>query len=303
MPDSPAITPEDLDKYCPVRKLSSKVYININYFTCTTGCIVTREGAVLIDTPLIPQQAKHWRNQIEEFSKNIPISYILLTDHHRGHALGCQYFMPALVIGHERAHKEMQGFSENFKERVRNSFRKMPEIQAEMEEITVHPPQITFTQRAGFFIGGTSIECIFVGGHTPATSIIWLEKERICFVGDTIWTDQHPYMAQANSEEWLEALKLIRSLDPEVIVPGHGEPLQGLERIRLMEDYIQSLRGQVAECLAAGKDKNETKKELVKDLMDRFTVPNTRRSKIESQIGSGINRVYRELQRAAQTHA
>jgi len=136
-----------------------------------------------------------------------------------------------------------------------------------------------------------------------AQSFIWLEKERICFVGDTIWTDQHPYMAQANSEEWLEALKLIRSLDPEVIVPGHGEPLQGLERIRLMEDYIQSLRQQVAECLAAGKDKNETKKELVKDLMDRFTVPNARRSKIESQIGSGINRVYRELQRAAQVQA
>ena len=303
MPDFPAITPEDLEKYCPVRKLTPKVYVNINYSTCTTGCIVTREGAVLIDTPLIPQQARHWRSQIEGFSRNTPIAYILLTDHHRGHALGCQHFMPALVIGHERAHKEMQGFSENFKERVRNSFRKMPEIQAEMEEITVHPPQITYTQRAGFFIGGTSIECIFVGGHTPATSIIWLEKERICFVGDTIWTDQHPYMAQANSEEWLEALKLIRSLDPAVIVPGHGQPLEGLDRIRLMEDYIQSLRQQVAECLAAGKDKNETKKELVKELMDRFTVPNARKSKIESQIGSGINRVYRELQRAAQVPA
>lgn len=285
------------------KQIASKVFINTRYRTCTTGFVVTKDCVVLIDTPLVPQQAMDWRRQIEEVSNNTPIGYILLTDHHRGHALGCQYFMPAKVIGHERAHKEMQGYTDNFRERIRNSFRRDPEIQAQLDVIDIIPPDITYTHKAAFVLGGVRIECIYVGGHTPATSIVWLEKERICFVGDTIWTDQHPYMAQANSLEWLNALKLIRELDPAIIVPGHGDFLCSVERLRHMETYIECLREEVARCLAEGKDKMTTKKELVGKMLRQFSVPQTRKSKIESQIGSGINRVYRELLRERQIQA
>ncbi len=284
-------------------EIAPKVFVNTLYRTCTTGFVVTRECVVLIDTPLVPSQARDWRKQIEEEAKSRPIDYILLTDHHRGHALGCQYFMPAQVIGHERAHKEMQGYTDNFRERIRNSFKREPEIQAQFDNIEIIPPHITFTDRASFILGDTTVQIIYVGGHTPATSIVWLEKERVCFVGDTIWTDQHPFMAQANSREWLQALNLIRELDPAIIVPGHGGYLHSTDRIKLMEDYISCLRAEVARCLQEGKDKVETKKELVGNMLIKFSIPSTRRSKIESQISSGINRVYRELQREMQAQA
>lgn len=284
------------------QEIAPRVFVNTQYHTCNTGFVVTRECVVLIDTPLVPQQARDWRQQIAEESRNMDIGYILLTDHHRGHALGCQYFMPAQVIGHERVHKEMQGYTDNFRDRVRNSFRREPEIQQQLQVIDIILPHITFTERAGFILGDTKIECIYVGGHTPATSIIWLEKERICFVGDTIWTDQHPYMAQANSREWLEALKLIAKLDPVLIVPGHGN-LCTVDDINHLSDYIHLMREGVARCLRDNKDKLETKRILVEEMVHRFDIPSTRKSKIESQIGSGINRVYRELQREMQAKA
>ena len=91
----------------------------------------------MIDAPLIPKQAMDWRDQIEDEYPGEPLLFMINTDHHRGHALGNQYFMPCQVIAHERAHKEMSGYTENFKERVRNSFKREPEIQAQLNNIVI----------------------------------------------------------------------------------------------------------------------------------------------------------------------
>ncbi len=130
------------------------VFINTHYRGCTPGFIYTEEGIVLVDAPLIPTQALDWRSQIEDEFPGAPFLYLVNTDHHRGHALGNQYFMPVTVIAHERAHKEMSGYTENFKERVRNSFKREPEIQAQLNNIVIVPPHITFTNRAACSTAG-----------------------------------------------------------------------------------------------------------------------------------------------------
>ncbi len=277
-------------------EIGNGIFINTHYRGCTPGFIKTSEGVILIDTPLIPEQALDWRDQIEEEAEDLPFLYIVNTDHHRGHALGNQYFLPCPVIAHERAHKEMSGYTENFKERVRNSFKREPEIQAQLSNIEIVPPNITFTDRAIFTYGGRRVELIYVGGHTPATCIVWMPEDKVCFVGDTIWVDQHPYMAQAGSLEWLDALKLIRGLGAEQLVPGHG-PVCTPDATYKVAEYIEYMRARVREYYLLGKTKNETKSGLVGDMLSWFPVPPERKAKIESQIKSGLNRVFREIQR------
>jgi cyclase len=272
------------------------VFINNHYRGCTPGFIHTEEGIILVDSPLIPKQAIDWREQIEEEYPGEPFLFLINTDHHRGHALGNQYFMPVTVIAHERAHKEMSGYTDNFKERVRNSFKREPEIQAQLHNIEIIPPHITFTNRAKLLYGEREIELIFVGGHTPATSIVWLPAEKVCFVGDIVWVDQHPYMAQGNTMEWLAALQLIRDLGATYLVPGHG-PICGPEATYRVEEYIRFMRERVHAYYLEGKNKNETKSGLVGEMLEWFPVPPERKAKIESQIKSGLNRVYREIQR------
>lgn len=278
------------------QEVAPGVFINTHYRGCTPGFVQTDEGVVLIDAPLIPEQAKDWRKQIEEQTKNAPFIYLFNTDHHRGHALGNQYFMPTRVIAHERAHKEMSGYTENFKERVYNSFKREPDIQAQLTNIEIIPPHVTFTERARLLYGGWEIQLIYVGGHTPATSIAWLPEEKVCFVGDVLWMDQHPYMAQADSLEWLKALELIRGLGAEILVPGHG-PICEPDQTHKVEEYIIFMRGRVRDYYLEGKTKNEAKSGLVGELLEWFPVPPERKAKIESQIKSGINRVFREIQR------
>ncbi len=277
-------------------ELAPGLFINTHYRGCTPGFIYTEEGIILIDAPLIPTQAMDWRTQVEEEYPDEPMLFLINTDHHRGHALGNQYFMPIKVIAHERAHKEMSGYTENFKERVRNSFKREPEIQAQLNNIVIVPPHITFTNRASLLYGDRKIELIFVGGHTPATSIVWLPEEKVCFVGDIVWVDQHPYMAQGNTLEWLRALELIRSLGATMLVPGHG-PICGPEATYRVGEYIEFMRGRVRDYYQEGKNKNETKSGLVGEMLEWFPVPPERKAKIESQIKSGLNRVYREIQR------
>ena len=277
-------------------ELAPGVFINHHYRGCTPGFIHTDEGIILVDTPLIPKQALDWREQIEDEYPGEPFLYLINTDHHRGHALGNQYYMPVKVIAHERAHKEMSGYTDNFKERVRNSFKREPEIQAQLNNIIIIPPHVTFTNRAKLLFGGRKIELIYVGGHTPATSIVWLPDDGVCFVGDILWVDQHPYMAQGNTMEWLSALELIRNLGAQYLVPGHG-PVCGPEATYRVGEYIEFMRKRVRDYYLEGQNKNETKSGLVGEMLEWFPVPPERKAKIESQIKSGLNRVFREIQR------
>ena len=281
-------------------ELSPGVFINTSYRGCTPGFIHSEDGIILVDAPLIPAQAIDWRSQVEEEYPGHPFLYLIITDHHRGHALGNQYFMPVTVIAQERAHKEMAGYTENFKERVRNSFKREPEIQTQLNNIEIIPPHITFTNRATLLYGERKIELIYVGGHTPATSLVWLPQESICFVGDILWVDQHPYMAQGNTIEWLNALEMVRQLDAEYLVPGHG-PVCDAEATYRIEEYIRFMRGRVRDYYLAGKNKNETKSGLVSEMVEWFPIPPERKAKIESQIKSGLNRVFREIQREEET--
>ena len=278
------------------QEIAAGLFINTFYRGCTPGFVVTDEGLILIDTPLIPKQAKDWREQIESAAPGLPILYVFNTDHHRGHALGNQYFLPATVIAHERAYKEMSGYTENFKERVYNSFKREPEIQEQLTEIEIILPDVTFTDCARLQYGGREIQLIYAGGHTPATSIAWLPEEKIAFVGDILWVDQHPYMAQADSLEWIDALRKIRTLGAERLVPGHG-PVCGPDDTLKVEEYILFKRQRVRDYYREGKTKNEAKSGLVGEMLELFPVPLERKAKIESQIKSGINRVYREIQR------
>lgn len=278
------------------QEIAPGLFINTFYRGCTPGFVVTDEGLILIDTPLIPKQARDWREQIEAEAPGLPILYVFNTDHHRGHALGNQYFQPTTVIAHERAFKEMSGYTDNFKERVYNSFKREPEIQEQLTNIEIVLPDVTFTDRARLKYGGREIQLIYAGGHTPATSIAWLPEEKIAFVGDILWVDQHPYMAQADSLEWIDALRRIRSLGAEKLVPGHG-PVCSPDDTYRVEEYIKFKRERVRKYYRDGKTKNEAKSGLVGEMLEWFPVPLERKAKIESQIKSGINRVYREIQR------
>jgi cyclase len=278
-----------------MQELAPGVFVRPDGRGATPGFIVTDVGIIVIDTPQIPTEARAARDEIMSLSGDKRILYVINTDHHRGHILGNQWFQPAPVIAHDVAWTHMKGYTENFKQRVYDSYKREPEIQAQFTELEIIKPTLTFSHRMYLFHGGREVRIVWIGGHTPATSVVWLPNERVLFAGDSVWVDQHPYMAQANSKEWLDGLTYIRKLDAQYIVPGHG-PVCGREATERMSEYIRHMRSRVRSLYRAGKSKQETANTLVGELLEWFPIPSDRKSKIESQIKSGISRMWIEMQ-------
>ncbi|MCP4164693.1 MAG: MBL fold metallo-hydrolase [Chloroflexi bacterium] len=277
-------------------ELAPQTYVETNFHHSNPGFIVTDEGVICFDSPLIPHEAQEWRRTIDEISGGLPILYVIVSDHHRGHCLGSQWLSDT-VVAHELAWKHMRNYSDNFKQRVRDSFKKQPEIRAEFDKLKIIVPTLTFLDRMTVVRGERVVRIIHVGGHTPATSMVWLPVEKTLFAGDVVWVDQHPFMTQANSADWLIALERVRDLQPTYIIPGHG-PICNVSALDRLSDYLTFLRQRTLDLYNAGRSKQETASLLIPELKPWFPIPTERSPKIESQIRSGIGRVYDEHRRA-----
>jgi len=280
-----------------MKEISPGIFIETDHRGANYAGIVTEVGVIVVDTPMVPDQARAFRQDLARLSGGKPFLYVINTDHHRGHILGNQYFQPTPVVAHEQAWKHMKGYGDNFKQRVVDSFKKEPEVQAQLTDIQVIIPKVTFSHRLDIVRGGRDLRIIRVGGHTAATSVIWLPNESILFVGDAVWVDQHPYMAQANSKEWLDGLTYIRKFKADRIVPGRG-PICGRDATEKMSEYIRFMRARVRLNYRQGKTKQETVQSVLREVAGWFPISATIKSKTESQIKQGIGRIWNEMDKA-----
>jgi cyclase len=276
-----------------MEEIAPGVYVKLDYEGANVGCILTDLGAIVVDTPLIPQDGRDWAARVAQLSQKV--LYVFNTDHHRAHIIGNQFF-DTPVIAHEVAWKEMSNYKETFIERTKNIFKKEPEIAAQFDQIRLKKPEITFTGRLMLQKGGRDVEFIYLGGHTPATSGVWLPKERILFTGDVVVVGEHPSLGQSVSKEWLEVLTRLRKMSLAYIVPGHG-PLCNTEATEPVSDYIRTLRAKVRSQYRSGRSKSEAAV-VINQMIDYFPYRPGDKSFVEKRIRAGISRVYDEMKAA-----
>lgn len=275
-----------------MQQLTQDVYAETNLRGANVGFVVTGEGVVLIDSPMIPSEARCWREQIAAITDQ-EIIYLVNTDHHRGHVLGNQYLATA-VIAHELAWKEMKSYGDSFRQRLINRFIKDNELEvaAEFENLKIILPCVTFTNRMTLYKGGKTIRLIHVGGHTPASSLVHVVEDGVLFTGDVVVNDRHPFIGHGSSKEWLNALTFIRQLRVKTIVPGHGEVCDK-ETLQRLSEYIRRMRVQVRTLYRAGRSKTETASRV--DLLNFFPVPDKNRQRIRKRFKASVGRVYEEM--------
>jgi cyclase len=280
-----------------MREISQGIFVETDHRGANYAGIATDVGMIVVDTPMVPNQARAFREELTRVSGGNSFLYVINTDHHRGHILGNQYFQPTPVIAHEQAWKHMKGYGDNFKQRVVDSFKKEPEVQAQLTDIQIIVPKVTFSHRLDIVRGGRDLRIIRIGGHTAATSVIWMPNESLLFVGDAVWVDQHPYMAQANSKEWLDGLTYIRKFKADRIIPGRG-PVCGREATDRMSEYIRFMRARVRLNYRQGRSKQETVQSVLREVAGWFPISPAIKSKTESQIKQGIGRIWNEMDKA-----
>jgi len=239
---------------------------------------------------MIPADAKHWARAVSELTDTV--LYVFNTDHHRAHIMGNQFF-DAPIMAHEAAWKEMANYKDTFIERTKNLFKKRPEIQRQFDEIRIIKPELCFSGKMVMEKGGREFFFVHLGGHTPATSGLYLPKERILFTGDLVVVEEHPALGQCISEEWLAKLRWLRRQKYELIVPGHGA-LCNVEASEPVSEYIRAMRSKVRSQYKSGRTKAEAAV-VISQMIDFFPYRQGEKSIIEKRIRAGVSRVYDEM--------
>jgi cyclase len=277
-----------------IREIAPNIFVETEYHGANVAFIVSGEGVILIDAPMLPDQARLWLKEIRRRT-NEPILYIINTDHHRAHVIGDQHFPTATVIAHEQAWKEMKSYGDSFRTRLINMYRdRIPEAVAEWKQsLEIIKPEITFTSRTILFKGDKEIHLIPLGGHTPATSVVYLPNEKLLFAGDVVVTNRPPFLSQGNTKQWLEALTYLRKMRYDVLIPGHGE-LSGKEATETMSDYLRLVRRKVRGAYLSGMAKADTARSL-SHLIHYWPIPAFEKPKADRRFKSGLGRVWNEV--------
>jgi len=222
--------------------------------------ILTSEGVVLIDSGHRPPDSVALIGALKKLTSQ-PVRYLVNTEPHTDHTTGHWLFSPpAIVVAHAGATESMkEGLNP---ERVRKIVAEYPDLQ-EMKNFRPITPHIEFRDKMTLHVGDRTFELSFLKSvHSEADTAIWMPKERIVFaaasVGVKRFSNLRPFVRIADT---LNAIKMMKALNPEVVIPGHGNP--GTAKILDdMESYYNKLMDGVRQMVKQGKSLDEIKKEL-----------------------------------------
>jgi alkyl sulfatase BDS1-like metallo-beta-lactamase superfamily hydrolase len=121
-------------------------------------------------------------------------------------------------------------------------------------------PDVTYTDTLTVRRGGLTFDLTHAKGETDDATIGYVPEHRLLLPGDLfIWVTPNcgnPQKVQRYPREWVHALRLMAAMDAEIMLPSHGAPVLGRDRIRqaLLEtaEWLDSLVTQTLELLNAG---------------------------------------------------
>lgn len=123
----------------------------------------------------------------------------------------------------------------------------------------VAAPDVTYADHLHVEVGGLSVELRHGRGETDDHTWAWIPEHRAIACGDfLIWNFPNagnPQKVQRYPGEWAAALRQMVALEPELLLPAHGLPIGGAERIRrVLEDVAGTLEDLVARVVALMND-------------------------------------------------
>ena len=202
----------------------------------------TPEGSVLIDTGLGVEAARV-RELLFEAIPDLRLQAIVLTHAHPDHVGGVSFWKRdgVAVIAH-------RAFPERNRDQLRlTPFRDrrarvlwagvMPEGADAGPPYVEIAPDILVDDEYSFHVGGVTFRVIATpGGEGPDGLSVWLPKTRMLFSGDALGptVGSFPNLFTLRGENLrlaiplIETLGRVRALGAELLLPGHFEPVAGM---------------------------------------------------------------------------
>jgi glyoxylase-like metal-dependent hydrolase (beta-lactamase superfamily II)/rhodanese-related sulfurtransferase len=212
---------------------------NLSFIVTTDGVLVFNAGGSYLLAKAMHEEIKKVTDQ--------PVKYVVL-ENAQGHAiLGSNYWREqgAILIAHVEADKEIQHRAEDIYARAARS------MKDKIIGTEVVRPNLTFEEKMNLPMGDTKIELMHIGAsHSPDDIQLWLPEQKLLISGDTAFNQRMlPIFPHTNAAAWIETWDKIEALEPEIIIPGHGDPTDLATITKFTKDYLVYMRSEIEKVL------------------------------------------------------
>jgi cyclase len=246
-----------------VKKLADGVYVHTgNGFDSNSGIILTDEGVIVIDTGQNPIESRDIMATVKKLT-SMPVRIVIDTEPHADHTTGHFVFPGAVIIAAAGGGDSMRAADRAAPNRIQTMSATSPEMKAALEGYKFITPTIEYHDRMTINLGGKTLELIYMKGvHSESDNAVWLPKERVVFSASAFVVNQinilRPFVT---IPDILAAGKMMRALNPQFVVPGHGTP----GTVKIFDDgekYYALLMQRVDALMKQGKSLDDIKKEV-----------------------------------------
>jgi len=216
-------------------------------FISNAGFFVTDEGVVVVDALGSPALAQELLREIHRVTPQA-LRYVVVTHYHADHIYGLQTLAQAgaKVIGHASAREYLN--SDTAQRRLEASRIDLaPWIDANTR--LVPADQWLDTQETRFRLGSMDFVVDHVGpAHTPEDVVVFVPQLGVLFAGDLFFQGRIPFVGQADSRLWIQALNRLMKYQPKIVIPGHGPAsINPMVDMTMTRDYLLYLRKTMGE--------------------------------------------------------
>jgi glyoxylase-like metal-dependent hydrolase (beta-lactamase superfamily II) len=249
-----------------IEEITGDVAFYKNFSNLTV--VNTGEEAVLIDTGSFhPTAYQRSFDKVRSWNTD-RIHSAIYTHGHADHAYGLPPFLAEAedqgwaqpeIIGHSCCRHRMDRYieTEGYNSVINERQFGFP-IQWPTDPIY---PTTEYEKSLTLNIGGKTFQLHHGKGETDDHTWVFVEEDKVLYTGDLfIWASPNagnPQKVQRYVHEWSVALRAMAALHPEVLMPGHGVPVFGADRVQEVlidtAEYLESLYSDTVAMLNQGQ--------------------------------------------------
>jgi len=214
-------------------------------FMSNAGFVITPAGVVVFDTLGSPSLAQEMVKRIRALTSQ-PIKRVIVSHYHADHYYGIQVFKDLgaeiwahqggkNVVGSEAAKMRYEQRKDILGTWINDTTQRFPE------------PDLWLSGDTDFELGGIHFLIRHVGpAHSEEDLALFVQQDGVLYTGDLVFKGRVPFVGDADSKRWLNALNKLIALKPTILVPGHGGASDTpMEDLILTRDYLLFLRAEM----------------------------------------------------------
>ena len=244
------------------------IKVAVGYGLANSILVLGNTQSLVVDTMGGIETARRVIDDLD-IPSNKPVTTLAYTHFHADHTLGAQAFVDQFsienVISHETTVAEIRDFFGIKRDLIsERSLKMFGSILQEKDKTTSSgigikletgidtpgyiKPTITFSDFYSHDLDGLEIQFFHAPGETDDQLFVWIPKYKALMPGDNIYKAfPNIYTIRGTTyrsfKSWYTSLEKMMALEPEILIPSHGTPINGKEEIsRVLSNYRDAIK-------------------------------------------------------------